>query len=104
MFSPENGAGDFEKILSFFSRLEKRPPINTVAPKMPVLKKQMSVRQAMLGKTKKVDIRAAVGSVLASPCDSSPPAIPIAVCGELIDDAAVECFEYYGINEVLVVK
>ncbi len=104
MFSPKNGAGDFEKILSFFSRLEKRPPICTLPPKPPVLKKQMSVRQAMFSKTKTVNVADAEGCVLASPCVSCPPAIPVAVCGEVVDKTAVECFEYYGINEILVVE
>ena len=46
----------------------------------------------------------AVGRVLAVAAVGCPPAVPIVVCGELIDKNAVECFEYYGIDSCCVVK
>jgi len=41
---------------------------------------------------------------LAAATVGCPPAVPIVVCGERIDDAAVECFRYYGIECCLVVR
>ena len=44
------------------------------------------------------------GRILASPSVGCPPAVPVLVCGEVIDEAAQKAFEYYGIERVSVVK
>jgi len=42
--------------------------------------------------------------VLAAPSVTCPPAVPVVVCGEQIDESAVHCFAYYGIENCCVVK
>jgi len=42
--------------------------------------------------------------VLVSPMVSCPPAIPIVVCGEVIDDAAISLMRYYGQERCRVAK
>jgi len=42
--------------------------------------------------------------VLGATTVACPPAVPIVVCAEEIDQKAVELFEYYGISECTVVK
>ena len=37
-----------------------------------------------------------LGMVLADPMVSCPPAVPVAVSGEVIDEAAVALMRYYG--------
>ena len=66
--------------------------------------KAVSVRSAMFSPCETVPVRESMGRILASPCVSCPPAIPIAVCGEIIDENAVRLFEYYGIDEICVIK
>jgi len=93
------------RLLNLFSRLSSchaghRENVCRVLP----LKKAVSVRSAMFSPCETVPIREGVGRILASPCVSCPPAIPIAVCGEIIDENAVRLFEYYGIESVCVVK
>ena len=63
----------------------------------------MSVRQAVFSRQEVVKAKDAVGRILASACVACPPAIPVAVCGEVLDDEAVSAFEYYGIDEICVV-
>ena len=63
----------------------------------------MSPRDAIMSNSESVDVSQAVGRVLASPSVSCPPAIPIAVCGELITERMAECFRYYGIEKIDVV-
>ena len=43
------------------------------------------------------------GRILASASVNCPPAVPIAVCGEELDESAVRCFQYYGIENCFVV-
>lgn len=84
--------------------LPPRPPI-TQAPPPPMMgRRVMSIRQAMLAESQTVDITQAEGRVLAQPSVFCPPAIPILVCGEVIDRAAIEAFSYYGIKNVRIVK
>ncbi len=64
----------------------------------------LSPREAMLAPAETVRIEQAVGRVLASTGVSCPPAVPILVCGEVIDEAAVAAFRYYGIETVSVVS
>ncbi|MBQ7713880.1 MAG: amino acid decarboxylase, partial [Oscillospiraceae bacterium] len=64
----------------------------------------LSPREAMLAPTETLPVARALGRVLASPCVSCPPAVPILVCGERIDGAAVAAFRYYGVERVDVVR
>ncbi len=100
MFSAENDEKDFERVTRFFSSLEKRKALTQAPPEPPMLKRVMSPRQAFFAKQERIPVEKAVGRILASPCVYCPPAIPIAVCGELLDDKAVECFKYYGIEYI----
>ncbi len=84
--------------------LPARPPILTQPPKPVMGRRAMSIRQAMLAESQTVAIDRAVGRVLAQPSVFCPPAIPILVCGEVIDEAAIEAFSYYGIEKCRVIK
>ncbi len=64
----------------------------------------MSVREAMLSPSEEIPVDEACGRVLADAGVSCPPAIPIAVCGEVIGRAQIALFKYYGVNTVRVVK
>ena len=63
----------------------------------------MSVRKAMFEKSEKIPVSEAKGRICASPMVSCPPAIPIVVSGEMITEAAVKIFQYYGIKDISVV-
>ncbi len=64
----------------------------------------LSPREAMLAPAETLPVGEALGRVLASPCVSCPPAVPILVCGERIDESAARAFRYYGVERVEVVK
>lgn len=104
MFSAGNREEDFGKITTVLRRLERRTPVTAMPPSLPRLEKAMTVRQAAFSKQTEVDIGDAVGKVCASPMVSCPPAIPIAVCGEVINEKAVECFDYYGVNKICIIE
>ena len=64
----------------------------------------MSIREAYLSEGETIPVRQATGRICRMPMSSCPPAIPVVVPGEVIDEAAIECFIYYGIENVEVVK
>jgi arginine decarboxylase len=83
---------------------------NTLAPGVPVVLRQvqavaaLTVRKAIFSPQERVPISQAVGRICAAPAVGCPPAIPIAVSGEIIDENARTLFSHYGIDQVSVVK
>ena len=64
----------------------------------------MSIRKAIFAPSEELPLEDCLGRVLAAPSVSCPPAVPILVCGEEIDQAAIDCFRYYGHKTCVVVK
>ncbi len=104
MFTPEMGDSVLEKVRAALADIPRRAPINECAPTFTRAKRAMSIREAMLAPSEVVDVRDARGRVLADAGVSCPPAIPIVICGEAIEDEQIRLFEYYGIRTVRVVK
>ena len=104
MFSPCNKSGDFKKTAKAILSIERKQPILDLPPSSPILEKGMTMHSALFAPSEEVAVDKAIGRILATPTVSCPPAIPIAVCGEVIDEKAVEVFKYYRINTILVVK
>lgn len=63
-------------------------------------KKVMSIREAVLGPSEKINVENSLGRICASPLVSCPPAIPIVVSGERIDEDAIRLFNKYNIEYV----
>ncbi len=104
MFTPEVGEEGIEKTQKALLSLPKKSAINEKAPSVGVPKRAVSIREAVLSPSCEVSVKDALGRVLATANVSCPPAIPIVVCGERIDERAMECFEYYGIGKCRVIE
>ena len=104
MFTPEITDDELEKVLSAFSEIERKAEISEKAPIIKKGEEVFSVREALFMPSEAVKTEDAAGRILASPSVSCPPAIPVAVCGERLSDEAVECFRYYGIENIDVIK
>ncbi|MBR4701902.1 MAG: amino acid decarboxylase [Oscillospiraceae bacterium] len=57
-----------------------------------------SLRQAMLSPCERIPAEQSLGRILARPGVSCPPAVPILMPGERIDEEALAAFRYYGIK------
>ena len=64
----------------------------------------LTIREAIFAGQEMVKVEDAVGRICGSPTVGCPPAIPIVVAGEIINERAVEVFDYYGIKQVSVVR
>lgn len=73
---------------------------------VPIAKTEIycSPRQAVFAPREQIPVREALGRIAAAPTVGCPPAIPIVVSGERIDQSALELFGYYGIETVCVLK
>jgi len=103
MFTPEN-ASAIEPLARALCALDKRPPISSKPPVLSKPVQRMTPREAVLSPQRRIPVAQAQGRILAAASVNCPPAVPIAVCGEVIDQSAIECFRYYGIEHVYVVK
>ncbi len=61
-----------------------------------------SLRRAMLAPCETLPAPRAVGRILARPCVSCPPAVPILMPGERIEAAHLPVFAHYGITQLRV--
>ncbi len=104
MVTPETGELGISKIRKILSDIPKSTPISTAPPRFSLPSSAISPREAAFAKWDTVDVSDAEGCILASVEVGCPPAVPIVVCGEIIDTAAIECFKYYGIQKCTVVS
>ena len=64
----------------------------------------MSIREAMFSVPEMIPLVEAENRICRVPTVSCPPAIPIAVPGEIITKELISLFQYYGITQLDVVK
>ena len=64
----------------------------------------LSIREAALSPCETLPVERCLGRILAAATVGCPPAVPILVCGERIDEHALACFRYYGIETCTVVR
>ena len=104
MLSPFNSEADFEKLAAAFSAVASHRP--TPATYRGFVKSQVgiSIREAVFTPSETVKTENAVGRICAAPTVSCPPAIPIAVSGEIITAEHIGLFKSYRIEEIAVVK
>ena len=104
MLTPENTKEDIFKAVGILKSLHRRLPITEAAPQLPICEKVLTVRDSVFAESEMIDACDSIGRTVAQFNVACPPAVAIAVCGEKINESAVKCFEYYGINKVSVVK
>ena len=84
--------------------LPKREALTETAPALRAPQKRMSLRQALFAPAEVLPVEDCLGRVLASPTVGCPPAVPVLVGGEVVDESAAEVFRYYGYETLRVVK
>ena len=104
MVTPQNEKEDIEYLVSLLTSIPKRKITEGEDLPLIIPKAVTTPRKAMLGEKEIVKTKDALHRICASPTVSCPPAIPIVISGEEIDEKAVELFEYYGVTEIEVVK
>ena len=103
MLTPAMKDSELEKIEKSLLDIEKKCEITDTSPEVVKPKKVMSVRDAMLSLSQTVSVNDSVGKIIATPNISCPPAVPIIVSGEKVDEDVLSVFEYYSISECDVV-
>ena len=103
MLSPEQPES-LTAIEAALNTVPAKPAISQTPPRPHIPQRAMSIRQAMLAPHREIPVAEAQGEILGALQVSCPPAVPIAVCGEVIDRQVAEQFQYYGVETCRVVK
>ncbi len=104
MLTPEIGAVGLQRLTDTLLETPQLPAIQERPPKARLSKRVLSVRTATLSDSETLPVEQCLGRVLAAASVSCPPAVPIVVCGEQIDEQSVKSFRYYGVTHCTVVR
>ena len=113
MFTPENPPRDGKRLVSALQQLiaalpDELPQPEALQGEFAALEQQLhtrcSIRQAVFAPQERLPVAQAEGRVCAMPTVSCPPAIPIAVSGDVITPAAVRLMQRYHVTEVSVLR
>ena len=107
MLTPENSDSDISRLedaLLSFEGLNNAQTERKGAPHIEQAHKAMSIREAIFKKSEMIPIGEASGRICAAPTVSCPPAVPIAVAGEIISASHVRALEYYNVERICVIK
>ena len=100
MVTPETGAEGLRRLEEALREIPRREAVPGEPPPLPRCEAALPFAEALLAPAEEVPVRESPGRVLADPCVSCPPAVPVLISGERITPEAVRCFEYYGISRV----
>ena len=104
MFTPACSGEDILYLSDILGKVPRRAAITEVPPAVRKPERVMSVREAAFAPCETVPAAESVGRILAAATVGCPPAVPIVVSGERIDESAVAQFAYYGIESCVVVR
>ncbi len=96
MISPETGPAGLKHLEEALRSVPAREPLREAPPALPRPERVLTPRAAMLSPAEAVPVAESLGRVLADPCVSCPPAVPVIAGGERIDEGVLRCLRYYG--------
>ena len=104
MVTPAITETELDQMVEVLCALPRRDSASECPPALIKPERVMSVREALLSPSEVLPVAECIGRVLAAATVGCPPAVPIVVSGERIDESAVECFKYYNIETCMVIK
>lgn len=104
MFSAQNTNADFDVVQEAFDKIKVKKAILEKENMLLRQTQKLTLRQTMMSDTEIIDINQAKGRIVASFSLCCPPAVAIAVPGEIIDDSVVEVLKDNGVSTIKVIK
>lgn len=103
MLSAEMSENALLRLCAVLQAAAPRAPILDGPPAFSLPERVLRVREAVFSPFEELPVDACLGRVLARANCACPPAVPIVCCGERIDENALRCFAYYGVQRCAVV-
>lgn len=104
MLTPENGKNGIFKLENELLKIPRLKAIKISPPcfKEPII--NTKIRDALFSPSVSIAAENSKGRIMSSADTGCPPAVPIAICGEIITQQTIEAFKYYGIEKINVIK
>ena len=99
MATPSNTQEDFDRVVNALGINTAPAAVRAPLP-VAIGKQAVSIRDALFAPHETIPASEGLGRVCASPTVSCPPAIPIAVSGEVIGKEAMALLAHYGVSTV----
>ena len=93
-----------DDIKNIINNIKRRDKILSKPPRLPMPNVKMTPHDAIFSDSEVLPSRKCRGRICAASAIGCPPAVPLIVGGEVIDDSVIENLEYYGIKNCTVVK
>lgn len=104
MLSADMKPEDLARLEQALVQIPPKPPLAGEGPFFLPGTPALTPREAIFAPSELLPVKQCLGRILAIPTVGCPPAVPILVCGEIINEHALSCFTYYGIEQCCVVK
>ena len=104
MLSPYMTDGELERLYSALKNIPKRAAITEKSPKLTLPERKVGLREAVFSASEVLPCDSCLGRTLASVTVGCPPAVPIIVSGEVIDENIISAAKYYGTEYFTVIK
>ena len=104
MVAPENSEEDHKRLAAALKAIPQKEKLSIPEYSICKPKRVLSIREALLSKRETVAVSDAQGRIAGAPAVSCPPAIALAVSGELIDEALIAELKKRKIDKIEVVK
>lgn len=104
LFSPMNTVNDIQKISDILMKCQPLPAVNKGYIEFAQPKTAVSIRDAVMCEYETVAVEDSLGRICAGVDVPCPPAIAVAVSGEIIDENCIKIFKRYGILFVNVIQ
>ena len=104
MVTPAITETELDRVAEVLCALPRRNSVAECPPALVKPERVLSVREALLAPSEVLPVDECIGRIAAAATVGCPPAVPIVVSGEIIDEGAVECLRYYGIKTCAVVR
>ena len=104
MLTPEVGTEGLRILEETLLEIPFREPLASRPPEPGGGERVKSIREAMLAPAQLLPVSECLGKILGEASVGCPPAVPIVVSGERIDEAAIACFRYYGVERCRVLR
>ena len=104
MPTPALDAEGLRRLEEALRQIPQKAPLADCPPTFSRPEQVCTIRQALFSPAETVPVENSLGRVLSAATVGCPPAVPILICGERIDENAIACFQYYGITHCRVCK
>lgn len=104
LFSPLNTPKEIKFTADTLMECQPEKSKVNYSANFPVMEKAMTLREAALHEFESIDADKSAGRICAAVNVPCPPAVPIAVSGEIINENCIKIYKNYGILKVNVIK